>query len=281
MNASPWPPSASARQAYDLANPQGLAVARKMGERLRTLCEARTASPAAEHILEAAMTIVGVSEVRHSQSIGNEGMLVSSPAGRVIVVRATDNRFRQLWTVAHELAHVAIPHPACDIPSEDAQELEFRCNALAEGLLLPQRQLVQLIRSALTDNPQTAVLRAARHFGVSVEAALRSAKRTRALDGTRHLTVLARRSSNRGQWSVVPPTVVQDVRLDVAADGIGSLEMLGFSTEELDDISPGGTLKVERSGVSLPGRSAAMSIRSGTFLAVRLSEGAILMTYRP
>jgi len=65
-----------------------------------------------------------------------------SVAGRhVIVVAATGNWFRENWSIAHELGHLAEGHIADGLSSAERDAHEIKANAFAAELLLPAAQM--------------------------------------------------------------------------------------------------------------------------------------------
>lgn len=60
----------------------------------------------------------------------------------VIVIPATGNWFRENWSLAHELAHLAFNHHTDDLTPQQWDRLELAANQFAAELLLPASKMV-------------------------------------------------------------------------------------------------------------------------------------------
>ena len=101
-----------------------------------------------------------------------------------VYYRATDNLFRERFTLAHELGHLTLPHlprENCSIQSDGEMDLqrdytaEDEADVFASCLLLPDRWLLELVRRHAYD--MTQVLRELNEAEVTTQAALRGLRR--------------------------------------------------------------------------------------------------------
>lgn len=98
------------------------------------------------------------------------GFAIADDIAPLVVVNNDDASAGQVFTLAHELAHIwlgesGISDPYLDRRTEDTSRTERLCNAIAAEVLVPRARFLALWNSqdSLADNAQIL----ARHFGVS------------------------------------------------------------------------------------------------------------------
>lgn len=89
---------------------------------------------------------------------------------RVIAVPATGNWFRENWSLAHELGHLALGHHDGGLPAAEDDQHEAAANAFAAELLLPRGELAAVDWDGV-DAPRLAGL--IWGWGVSTDALAR------------------------------------------------------------------------------------------------------------
>ncbi|MBW6494152.1 MAG: ImmA/IrrE family metallo-endopeptidase [Burkholderiaceae bacterium] len=109
------------------------------------------------------------------------GFAISDPFAPLVFVNGADTKAGQIFTLAHELAHIWIGKggvsnsAADDLPEDIApdREVERFCNAVAAEILVP---VAQLRNMDLPEDIETAKAQIARMFRVSTLVALRRLK---------------------------------------------------------------------------------------------------------
>ncbi|MFH1378436.1 MAG: XRE family transcriptional regulator [Planctomycetota bacterium] len=160
-------------------------TARAIRERLRFDADARQAFPTWTHALrhfisqaESAGVLVmvsGVVESNNRRKLDPEefrGFAISDPVAPLVFINGADAKSAQMFTLAHELAHLWLGESAIsDIPSvgNSGHKIETWCNAVAAELLAPERAL----RDILAGKPLDEIERLARHFKVSALVIIR------------------------------------------------------------------------------------------------------------
>ncbi len=133
-----------------------------------------------ESLLEAHNIVIRTQELEDSVS----GMLVIKDDRAIIGVNEGHHLNRQRFTLAHELGHFLLHRGASsifidastvffrDITSSDGSKVqEIEANAFAAELLMPEKQLRDMIRNQPFDAfDEGAVRRLAAQFGVSAQA---------------------------------------------------------------------------------------------------------------
>lgn len=110
------------------------------------------------------------------------GFALSNRLAPVIFVNANDSLGAQIFTLAHELAHIWLGQSAIsapDGPADPSHESERWCNAAAAEFLVPIQELRQVIGD---DNPIESIDRLGRHFKVSDQVILRRLEAARIID---------------------------------------------------------------------------------------------------
>ena len=110
------------------------------------------------------------------------GFALSNRLAPVIFVNANDSLGAQIFTLAHELAHIWLGQSAIsapDGPADPSHESERWCNAVAAEFLVPIKELRQVVGD---DNPIESLDRLGRHFKVSDQVILRRLDSARIID---------------------------------------------------------------------------------------------------
>lgn len=89
---------------------------------------------------------------------------------KVIVLQATGNWFRENWSLAHELGHLAAGHHADDITGAQRDRHELDANSFAAELLLPETTIRAIAWDSITETELADLIW---EFGVSTDALTR------------------------------------------------------------------------------------------------------------
>ena len=122
--------------------------------------------------------VVGNVSTRRLQARELLGFAISDPLAPIVFVNSSDYRASQIFTFAHELAHLWIGETAIANPDElevGRNKTEAFCNRVAAEVLVPQREFLNEWRS-ITASTDTKVNRVTKRFWVSSYVALRRAK---------------------------------------------------------------------------------------------------------
>lgn len=109
------------------------------------------------------------------------GFALADELAPLVFINGADSKSAQMFTLAHELAHLWLGESALssvELVNEEEQTIEQWCNAVAAELLVP----MQLFESVLRDEPVAdALSRLARQFKVSTLVILRRLRDARRL----------------------------------------------------------------------------------------------------
>lgn len=104
------------------------------------------------------------------------GFAIADQVAPVVFLNARDSVARQVFTLAHELAHIWLGESALDAvlegPETPSEQIEHFCDRVAAMLLMPHAAF----RNAWWGEPYEAAQHTARRFKVSAWAALRRAR---------------------------------------------------------------------------------------------------------
>jgi Zn-dependent peptidase ImmA (M78 family) len=135
------------------------------------------------------------------------GFALADEFAPLIFINGADTKAAQMFTLAHELAHLWIGQSAlsdADIPGSAGNQTERWCNQVAAELLVPLQLFGEALRAG--ESPDTTMRRLANHFKVSTLVILR-----RLLD--------ARRISTDDFWLLYRAELERLVALRQASDG--------------------------------------------------------------
>ena len=110
------------------------------------------------------------------------GFALSDPMAPVVFVNANDSLGAQLFTLAHELAHVWLGESAISAPdgtADPTNDSELWCNAVAAEFLVPHQELREVLNDG---DPIESMETLGRHFKVSDQVILRRLVDARAID---------------------------------------------------------------------------------------------------
>ena len=111
------------------------------------------------------------------------GFALADDLAPLIFINGADTKAAQMFTLAHELAHIWLGESALsdmDPVSAPSHEIEVWCNGVAAELLVPQATLRDVYREG--EDPPTQLSRLARHFKVSTLVILRRISDIGAID---------------------------------------------------------------------------------------------------
>jgi Zn-dependent peptidase ImmA (M78 family) len=117
--------------------------------------------------------VVGSNNTRVLDPEEFRGFALADEMAPLVFVNGADTKAAQMFTLAHELAHIWLGKSAVSdagVASITTQNVEVWCNAVAAELLVP---LADLQRELGSDDPVNAVPRLARAFKVSTLVILR------------------------------------------------------------------------------------------------------------
>jgi Zn-dependent peptidase ImmA (M78 family) len=107
------------------------------------------------------------------------GFAIANPLAPVVFVNSADYRASQIFTLAHELAHLWIGETAIANPDEldeaKRNKVEEFCNHVAAEVLVPQKEFLNEWKG-ITQSPEMKVMRLAKRFWVSTYVTLRRAR---------------------------------------------------------------------------------------------------------
>lgn len=118
--------------------------------------------------------IVGSNTHRKLDPDEFRGFALASPLAPLVFVNGSDSKSAQMFTLAHELAHLGLGATGLSDPEASAfpdQQIERWCNQVAAEVLVPLDLFRQLLRPA--ESIPDATARLARHFKVSSLVILR------------------------------------------------------------------------------------------------------------
>jgi Zn-dependent peptidase ImmA (M78 family) len=122
--------------------------------------------------------VVGNISTRKLQPSELLGFAISDPVAPIVFVNSADYRASQVFTFAHELAHLWIGATAIANPSEleaGGNKTEAFCNRVAAEVLVPKREFVNEWRG-ITSSVNMKVARTSKRFWVSTYVILRRAR---------------------------------------------------------------------------------------------------------
>ena len=176
VSDSPVSAGAEMRRVLNFGVDQRNSITRR--EYRKTLVDATEAAD----ILVMISGIVGNDTSRPLDIEEFRGFALSDSMVPVVFVNARDSLGAQIFTLAHELAHIWLGESAIsapDGPTEPTHQSERWCNAAAAEFLVPIQELRQLLG---TSDPIRSLDRLGRHFKVSDQVLLRRLDTARAID---------------------------------------------------------------------------------------------------
>jgi Zn-dependent peptidase ImmA (M78 family) len=146
-------------------------------------------------------SVVGNSTHRHLQTNELLGFAIADPVAPVVFVNSADYKTSQVFTLAHELAHLWIGESAIANPDElDVQKhrsrVETFCNKVAAEVLVP-RAAFEAAWNSLGGAASTRVQRLARKFWVSTYVTLRRAHELEKVDEDQYHTIRRQEAERR------------------------------------------------------------------------------------
>lgn len=126
--------------------------------------------------------VVGNNTARTLDTTEFRGFALSDPWAPVIFVNSTDSLGAQIFTLAHELAHIWLGESAISAPDTSASpthESELWCNTAAAEFLVPLQELRRVLG---TSDPIQSLGQLGQHFKVSDQVILRRLDEAQAID---------------------------------------------------------------------------------------------------
>jgi Zn-dependent peptidase ImmA (M78 family) len=118
--------------------------------------------------------VVGSNNRRSLDPAEFRGFALSDPLAPLVFINGADSKAAQMFTLAHELAHLWLGQTALsdvDIPTNRGNDIERWCNRVAAELLVPLAPLIELIDER--ESIDATMQRLARRFKVSSLVILR------------------------------------------------------------------------------------------------------------
>jgi Zn-dependent peptidase ImmA (M78 family) len=129
--------------------------------------------------------VVGNISTRKIQTGELLGFAIANPVAPVVFVNSSDYRASQIFTFAHEIAHLWIGESAIANPDEldeaKRNKVEEFCNHVAAEVLVPQKEFLNEWKG-ITQSAEMKVLRLAKRFWVSTYVTLRRARELNEID---------------------------------------------------------------------------------------------------
>lgn len=147
---------------------------------------------------------------QHFRDSALSGLTATHPrAGTCVLVNYTDDLFRQMFSAAHEYAHVLLDRPVldrdgCVVSYSGRREwLEYRANAFAGEFLLPRAALSRWKKPDDDGTMRRTITEIARTYFVNTETVLY------AMQGAGWLS-----EAETGEWSARRPRIGRDQKID-------------------------------------------------------------------
>lgn len=144
--------------------------------------------------------VVGNISTRKLQTAELLGFAVANPVAPVVFVNSADYRASQVFTFAHELAHLWIGQSAIANPDEldeaKRNKVEEFCNHVAAEVLVPQREFVREWQDA-RQSAEMKVQRLAKRFWVSTYVTLRRARELNQIEQEQYEEIKKRETVRR------------------------------------------------------------------------------------
>ena len=146
-------------------------------------------------------SVVGNNALRKIRREELLGFAISDDLAPLVFVNASDHKSSQVFTLAHELAHLWIGESALGNPDELDEDRHNRveqfCNQVAAEVLVPQAEFQAAWAADNSPDLETRVERLARAFRVSAFVVLRRARETRRLSPDDYVDLKRREFASR------------------------------------------------------------------------------------